>query len=77
LAVIMGAADVDPFIVGLAQSGAVSLNTTAFAILMAASSNNLAKAVYAYYFADRVTGRRTFAPLLGFALIGLAPLVWM
>jgi uncharacterized membrane protein (DUF4010 family) len=77
LAVIMGAADVDPFIVGLAQSASASLTTTASAILIAASSNNLAKAVYAYYFADRLTGRRTFALLFGFALIGLAPLAWI
>jgi uncharacterized membrane protein (DUF4010 family) len=78
LAVIMGAADVDPFIVGLAQSSsAAPLKTTASAILMAASSNNLAKAVYAYYFADRLTGRRTCPLLVGFAILGLAPLAWM
>jgi len=35
------------------------------------------KAVYAYGFADRVTGRKSFVLLVGLALLGLVPLLWL
>ena len=67
LAAIMGVTDVDPFILGLAQGGAAAtpLRIAAAAIVIAAASNNVVKAIYAYSFADRTTGRRSLAMLLG------------
>ena len=74
----MGATDVDPFILGLAQGGpgAAPLELAAKAIVIAAASNNVVKAVYAYSFADRTTGRRSLLLLLGLAALGLIPLAW-
>jgi uncharacterized membrane protein (DUF4010 family) len=78
-AVIAGIADVDPFIIGLAQSSGAGtpLDTSATAIVLAAASNNLAKGGYAYSFADRTTGRLSLALLVGFAILGLVPFAWM
>jgi uncharacterized membrane protein (DUF4010 family) len=58
LAAIMGAADVDPFILGLTQQlgGAVSLETAALAVVVAAAVNNLMKGIYAAVFGSRATG---------------------
>ncbi len=79
LAAIMGVTDVDPFILGLAQHGAASTpaSLAAAAIAIAAASNNLVKALYASAFADRATGRLSLGLLLGFAVLGLAPLLWL
>jgi uncharacterized membrane protein (DUF4010 family) len=79
LAAVMGVTDVDPFIVGLAQGGpaATPVRVAATSIVVAAASNDLLKAIYAYAFADPATGRRSLALLLGLALLGLVPLAWM
>ncbi|HEY5374791.1 MAG TPA: DUF4010 domain-containing protein, partial [Polyangiaceae bacterium] len=79
LAGIMGFTDVDPFVLGLAQGGAAAtpLHFAAVAIVIAAASNNVIKAVYSYGFADRATGRRAVAMLLALAALGLVPLVWV
>jgi len=79
LAALMGVTDVDPFVLGLAQSGptATPLRVAAAAIVIAAASNNVIKAIYAYSFADRVTGRRSLALLLSLAALGLLPLAWI
>ncbi len=79
LAGLMGVTDVDPFIMGLTQSAAVSTPAAVAAtgILIAAASNNLVKGVYAYALADRPTGRRSFLLLAALALAGLVPLVWL
>ena len=79
LAAVMGVTDVDPFILGLAQSFStttMTLGVAASAIVIAAASNNGVKAAYAYAFADRATGRRTLALLVSFAALGLLPLAW-
>ncbi len=78
LGAIMGVTDVDPFILGLAQGGpaATPLRLAATAIVIAAASNNVIKAIYAYAFADRTTGRRSLLLLLGLAILGLVPLAW-
>ena len=78
LAAIMGVTDVDPFILGLAQGGAATtpIPMAASAIVIAAASNNVLKAVYAYAFADRTVGRRSLAMLLALATLGLIPLAW-
>lgn len=79
LAAVMGITDVDPFILGLAQAGAVATppRIAAAAIVIAASSNNFIKALYAYSFADRRTGRRSLLMLCALALAGLIPLAWL
>ena len=79
LAAIMGVTDVDPFILGLAQSrpAETPLRLAAAAIVIAVASNNGMKAIYAYCFADRRTRRLCLALLLALAVIGLVPLAWI
>lgn len=78
LAAVMGVTDVDPFILGLAQgASATPLHLAAAAIVIAAASNNIIKAIYAYSFADRATGRRALLMLVGLAVLGLIPLLWI
>ena len=79
LAAVMGIADVDPFILGLTQTSPVAtpLQVTSSAIIIAAASNNIVKGIYALSFADRTTGRRSFALLVALALLGILPLLWM
>ena len=78
LAAILGVTDVDPFILGLTQTGPAEMRvaTAASAIVIAAASNNVAKAIYAYAFADRATGRKSAALLILLAGVGLLPLIW-
>jgi uncharacterized membrane protein (DUF4010 family) len=75
LAAVMGVADVDPFILSLAES-ASSLTPVALAggAIVAAASNNLIKGVYAYGFGDRRTGTQGLVLLTVLALLGLLPL---
>jgi len=49
----------------------------AAAILIAASSNNLVKGVYAYSLSDRKTGVLSLSLLAGLAAAGLTPLLWL
>ena len=79
LAAVLGLVDVDPFILGLAQSTgpAISLSTAASAILVATASNNLMKGVYAVAFGEKKTGRATLVWLVGLAALGLVPLLWV
>lgn len=78
LAAVMGVTDVDPFILSLTQSAgsATSIGPAAAAILIAAASNSAVKAAYSFAFADRKTGIQSLCLLLGFALLGLVPLIW-
>jgi len=75
----MGLADVDPFILGIAQSAGrdVPVIVGAAGIVIAAASNNLAKGVYAYCFSDRTTGMQSLGLLMSLALAGLMPLIWL
>lgn len=79
LAAVMGVADVDPFIMGVTQAGThgTPLGAAAISIVVAASSNNVAKGIYAYAVSDRKTGRMSLALLIGLALAGLVPLLWL
>ena len=79
LALLMGCTDVDPFIMGMTQSGgsATPLGVAAAAILIAAASNNLVKGIYAFFLSDRSTGIRSLGLLAGLALAGIAPLLWL
>ena len=79
LAALSGIAPVDPFIMGLAQT-AGKLTPMALAVagvIVAAASNNLAKAVLAFLLSDRKTGRQSFVLLLSLAVLGLLPLIWI
>jgi uncharacterized membrane protein (DUF4010 family) len=75
----MGVTDVDPFILGVTEASGRStpLVPAAAAILIAASSNNLVKGIYALMVADRRTGRMSLALLVALAVAGLVPLAWL
>lgn len=79
LAAVLGAADVDPFIMGMTNSAGrtASLAVAASAIAIAAASNNVVKGVYAYCLSDRQTGVQSVRLLLGLAALGLVPLLWL
>jgi len=76
---IMGLADVDPFILGIAQSAGhdVPIVVGAAGVVVAAASNNVAKGFYAYCFSHRRTGTPSLALLLSLAFAGLVPLLWL
>jgi uncharacterized membrane protein (DUF4010 family) len=77
LAAITGAADIDPFVLSLSQGGitAMSVNSLCAAILIAASSNNLLKAVYALAFGGVRACLRPAVELALLALAGIAATV--
>ncbi len=79
LAGLSGLVDVDPFVLGLTQSagGQMSQALAATGILVAVSSNNVMKGIYAYGFAGRKTGTQAAALLWGLAVLGLLPLLLM
>ncbi|GBF80770.1 MgtC/SapB family protein [Aphanothece sacrum] len=78
LAGIMGVTDIDPFILGITQSAGQStpLSVAAGAILIAASSNNIIKGIYAFSFGDRQTGKQSLFLLISLAILGLIPLIF-
>ena len=55
----------------------IPLRVATGAIVIAASSNNLAKGIYAYSFGDKKTGVQGFWLLAGLAALGLIPLIWL
>jgi uncharacterized membrane protein (DUF4010 family) len=73
LAAITGVANTDPFVLSLAQGGVSAMSGPALsaAILIAASSNNALKAVYALAFGGVRGCRRPAAELTMLALAGL------
>lgn len=78
LAGVMGAADVDPFILGLTQQvdGGLALPTATLAVILAVAVNNLMKGVYALAFGRRRAGTIALALLAlwgagGFAALAL------
>ncbi len=79
LAAVMGVTDVDPFVMGMTQAAGTltPLKIAASAVLVAASSNNLIKGIYAYKLADTKTGIQSLAFLAGLAALGLVPLLWL
>ncbi len=74
LAAIMGAADVDPFILGLTQQVGTTLplETAALAVVLAAATNNLMKGIYSIVFGSTTTGRIAFISLSSLGIISLA-----
>ncbi len=79
LAALSGLAPVDPFIMGLTQTAGklTSLGLAAGGVVVAAASNNFAKALVAVVLADSKTGRQTLFLLLGLTAVGLLPLLWV
>jgi uncharacterized membrane protein (DUF4010 family) len=73
MAAIMGAADVDPFILGLTQTigGGLDLGVAALAVVIASAVNNLMKGIYAIVFGSRRTGRLSLALLASFGAISI------
>jgi uncharacterized membrane protein (DUF4010 family) len=71
LAAIVGTTDIDPFVLNIAAGGVApfSPNVGVAAILIAASTNNLAKVVYAAGFGGR---RLVAGPASALGLLALA-----
>jgi uncharacterized membrane protein (DUF4010 family) len=74
LAAIVGVTDIDPFVLNLAQGGISGVQTAdlAVAILIAASSNNVLKALYAASFAGGRATAASAVALVALAVAGLA-----
>lgn len=78
MAVISGLAPVDPFIMGLTQTAGniTAIGLAVAGIVVAAASNNFAKAFIAYALADPKTGRQSVVLMLALTALGLLPLLW-
>ncbi|NTV11272.1 MAG: MgtC/SapB family protein [Zoogloea sp.] len=78
LAGVMGVADVDPFIMGMTQAASTltPLQVASTGILIAASSNNAAKGIYAFVLSSRQAGVQALCLLLGMAALGLVPMLF-
>jgi uncharacterized membrane protein (DUF4010 family) len=74
MAAVVGATDIDPFVINIAQGGVTDLSVTTLstAILIAASSNNIAKAIYAVAFGGVKSSRRAAWMLVILAILGFA-----
>jgi len=79
LAAIVGATDIDPFVLNIAAGGAASLaaNAGVAAILIAASSSNLVKAAFTVAFAGGRAAAAPAAVLVLLALGGIAAAWWI
>ena len=79
LSAMMGVADIDPFIMGMTQAAGTVTPTSVAAtgILVATASNNVAKGVYAYFLSPGATGIESARLLIGLAVLGLLPLLWL
>jgi uncharacterized membrane protein (DUF4010 family) len=73
LAAVVGVTDIDPFVLNLAQGGVTGVQSVqlAVAILIAASSNNVIKAVYAASFAGGKATAASAAALVFLAAAGI------
>jgi uncharacterized membrane protein (DUF4010 family) len=74
LSALVGATDIDPFVLNIAQGGVSGMPLTVLcaAVLIAAASNNVAKAAYAIGFGGAGAARRPAMLLLLLALLGVA-----
>src|SRR5580692_9384502 len=79
MAVISGLAPVDPFIMGLTQTAGkmTAMGLAVAGIIVAAASNNFAKAFISLVLADSKTGRQSLILMLGLTALGLLPLLWI
>ncbi len=73
LSAVVGATDIDPFVLNIAQGGigGMSVASLCAAVLIAASSNNVAKAAYAVGFGGMAAARRPALMLLALSFLGL------
>ncbi|MEA2781593.1 MAG: hypothetical protein QOK29_3137 [Rhodospirillaceae bacterium] len=76
---IVGVADVDPFVISVAQGGVagVSMQVLVVAVLIAASSNNLLKAIYAIGFSGSRNGLPPAAALASLSIAGFGIAAWL
>lgn len=79
LAAVVGASDIDPFVLNLAQGGAPGMSGSAVsaAILIAASANNLAKSGYAIGFGGLARTLRPALMLTVLAVLGFAAAAYL
>jgi uncharacterized membrane protein (DUF4010 family) len=79
MALISGLAPVDPFIMGLTQTAGkmTAMGLAVAGVIIAAASNNFAKAFIALVLADPKTGRQSLTLMLGLTALGLLPLIWI
>jgi uncharacterized membrane protein (DUF4010 family) len=79
MAVLTGLAPVDPFIMDLTQTAGklTSMELATAGVIVAAASNNFAKALIAVIFADSKTGKQSLILMLGLTALGLLPLLWI
>jgi uncharacterized membrane protein (DUF4010 family) len=79
LAAVVGVTDIDPFVLGVAQGGAANLGlaSAAATVLIAASSNNLLKAIYAASFAGWRQSVASTGSLVLLALLGCGAAAWI
>src|SRR5262249_4251288 len=79
LAGIVGVTDIDPFVLNLAQGGLAGATTQILtaSVLIAASSNNLLKAIYALTFAGAGRGFVPALSLAGLSAAGFAIAAWL
>lgn len=79
MAAITGLAPVDPFIMGLTQTAGklTPYGLAAGGVVVAAASNNFAKAIIAETLAGSKTGRESLVLLLALTALGLVPLLWV
>ena len=73
LSAVVGLTDIDPFVLNIAQGGIAGMSVASLcaAVLIASSSNNVAKAAYAVGFGG-AAGRRPAIMLLALAVLGVA-----
>jgi uncharacterized membrane protein (DUF4010 family) len=73
LAAVVGFTDIDPFVLSLAQNAATSIGlaTAASAIMIASSSNNLLKAIYAVGFSRRRESAIPASVLVTLSILGI------
>lgn len=74
LSAVVGLTDIDPFVLNIAQGGIGGMSAASLcaAALIAASSNNVAKAAYAVGFGGMAAARRPAMMLLALAGLGIA-----
>ena len=79
MAALVGVTDIDPFVLSVAQGGVAGLDkaATAIAILVAASSNNVLKAVYSVVFAGWRRSIGIVLSLVALGLLGCGIAVWL
>ncbi len=79
LAAVVGVTDIDPFVLSLAQGGTASIGiaTSTVAIVIAASSNNVLKAIYTIAFARRPQSLIPAGVLTALCVLGVIAAVIM